>query len=553
MILKKTKRPKTLVIGLDGFGVSVLDILINRYSDTIKNILTLKQKGSYSPLQSVLPTVTPCAWSSFITGVTPAKHNIYDFTHNTELTNALSIKAKTIWSILRENGIKVGALHIPMTYPPEEVNGFIIPGQFAPSFSEKSIYPSSLYKKFKKFFNRYKAFYNSREYAHNEYGPTDIDGFIEKLTEIVKNKTKLNLMLMDKYPDLDIFITVFFETDTIQHYLWKYLDESYPLADRKESKRYKSKILYFFRTLDECIEQIIEKFGKDNMIFIISDHGLEPFIRHFHTNIWLMKQGLLHFEKAEGLKEKCLTRLAILIERLIPYASKNDPLAIYQPFIWKLIRKLKNIRIDYSLTKAFAYCENGIRINLRGREPQGIVNPSGEFERLRQSIIRDLLNLRDEQTGRFVIKRAITAEEIFSGPYFENAPDIIFIPSVGYWSDRLFPFALDIDNTRYKTAQHSLDGILIASGRGIKAGVNIQDARLVDILPTILFILGISLPEDIDGRPLIQMFEGEFLKLQDVKYKILNRNLQQKPVVEVYEKREAEIIKRRLRGLGYIT
>jgi predicted AlkP superfamily phosphohydrolase/phosphomutase len=207
--------------------------------------------------------------------------------------------------------------------------------------------------------------------------------------------------------------------------------------------------------------------------------------------------------------------------------------------------------IDWSRTQA--YFNNtgstyGARINLMGREPEGIVKPE-EYDEVRNRVIEKLNSAMDDQEGRKVMERIYRKEDIYWGPYTENAPDIIFVPDCKYTlhgqiKDDIFK------KSRKGRSFHRLDGIFILHGPGIKKGRKIEGAHIMDVAPTILYLLGLPIPKGFDGRVLTEAMEPDALKVSPVRVEDIPLEVE---VPEfVVEGAEEEEVRKKLRGLGYI-
>jgi predicted AlkP superfamily phosphohydrolase/phosphomutase len=222
-------------------------------------------------------------------------------------------------------------------------------------------------------------------------------------------------------------------------------------------------------------------------------------------------------------------------------------------------------QIDWTRTKA--YCSEkvaatpSIWINLKGVKPRGIVEQS-EYEPLLKLISDKLKELKDPRTGEPVIKRILRREEIFHGPYTSEAADLMldwwetshFSTKHSFLEEMLKP-AVQIRERRPSTASewggtHRRDGILIAHGKAFKKGAEIQGARLIDMAPTILYLLGQPVPEDMDGHVLEELFEPAFIAANRVQAG--GRVALDGEQGTKYSDEEAAIVEERLKGLGYI-
>jgi len=198
-----------------------------------------------------------------------------------------------------------------------------------------------------------------------------------------------------------------------------------------------------------------------------------------------------------------------------------------------------------------------LRVNLKGREPRGIVEPGEEYEALRDEVIAALLKWRDPKSDvRFVadVKRR---EEVYTGPHLAEAADLLI-----RWNDASeLPaiYEANGDNQRDYGVRfdpdinggHRLNGILIAHGPGVKSGCDTHGAQIWDVAPTVLYLAGVSIPKDMDGKLLRQIFVKQLLEQRPPEYVDLE-GIDLPRLETRLSGEDEELVKERLRGLGYI-
>ena len=216
----------------------------------------------------------------------------------------------------------------------------------------------------------------------------------------------------------------------------------------------------------------------------------------------------------------------------------------------------KKTFIDWSKTKAYMgrIGEDGIYCNLEGREKYGIVLPGREYEEVREYIISGLRELTDPMTGQRVFKNVHRREDLYEGPFVDYAPDIVLETADSHYQvgDKLFCEELFEDVKKYEiTGKHHPDGILIAYGKGIRKGAKLQGARICDLAPTILYMMGEKVPTDMDGSVLAGLFEEDVLQTRPVSYDEPAK-LEQESEEFVFSPEEVEEIEKRLKDLGYL-
>lgn len=556
---------RVFVIGLDGGTFTFVKPLIEK--GLLPNLAKMIQKGSWGNLTSTIPHNTPCAWPSFMTGKNPGKHGVFHFfgskTDGYEgyLVNAKSIRAKTLWQLLKASGKKVGLVDIPLTYPPEPVNGFLVAGIPLPSTANIFTYPPHLYSElirecgdFPHEDNLVRLFYSGR--------PSEA---LRELYAFTENRLRATLYLMSRY-EWDFFMVVFRGTDFIGHYGARFSNADYCQRHSDEAAKYGQVIPQYYEAIDRAIGKILENLDDDCSIIIMSDHGIGCLDKNFYVNKWLMDEGLLRLKRFRKLRGYHLTIIQYSIYRIL----QKMKLQILANLLPKSLAEKRigiprikinthpSTRIDWKKTKAYSLWTSGegiIRLNVKGRSPEGIVEAGAEYEEMRNHIINRLYAIKDpEAGGKRVIQKAFKREELYKGPYVEEAPDILFLmDETGYssWSD-LDSEATLLCNDRDFFGPHHLEGMLITKGKDLTEGVELKDARIIDLAPTILYLLGLPVPDDMDGRVLLEMIEDSYRQSEPVRYESVAGQEEPFSPEEFYSGEEKSRIEKHLKEMGYI-
>jgi predicted AlkP superfamily phosphohydrolase/phosphomutase len=548
---------KVLIIGIDGATFDVIIPMIN--TGRLTHLSNLIKGGTYGTLLSTIPPVTPPAWVSFMTGKNPGKHGVFDFYvspaygYTRPVCNSKYIKAKTIWKILSEQGLKIGIVNLPMSYPAQEINGFIIPGmQYSINKGKDFSYPPQLIQEIKKRVGEYQVVYGDIESLYTN----NLDNFIKKWTQILEIR-KQSILYLIEHKQWDIFMFVFYILDPIQHHFWKFFDNKHPLYDPVISDKYKDIIPEFYEKVDGAIGEILNKVDKDTTIIVTSDHGAGAEEGAFYINTWLNKEGFLSFKKLflpiwqvrfPHLFYKILRKLGfpgviwtLPLDKLKSLGKVVDPReGLNIPFF-----------INWKKTKAYAgnHTEQGIYINLKGREPLGIVEKGKEYDKVRDSIIKRLKDLKDPITGKQLDIELYKKEEIYYGPYIDDAPDIfVKIKGWQYLTQKEIYHKSLFSLTNKTSGTHRMNGILILKGEGIRTNYKIRGAKIIDIAPTILYLLGIPIPEDMDGKVIDEIFTKEYLDSNQITYCSAS-DFKVEIKEGIFE--ESDKVKESLRALGY--
>ena len=554
------KKKKLIVIGIDSATFDIIGPMTR--AGKLPNLSRLMSDGAHGPLKSTVPPVTPPAWVSLMTGKNPGKHGVFDFYvppsygYERPTLNARHIKAKTIWRILSDMGLKVGVINLPMTYPPEEVNGFMIPWFQSYAHDRGDFtYPPDIMLELQKRFANCRLNCSDLESLYT----TNLDRFLEGWREVFRIKEELMLYFMEN-KEWDVFMPVFYSIDTMQHHFWKFYDKDHPMYDAALAKKYGGVIPEFYERIDSAIGKILNKLDEDTPVIVVSDHGAGIQMGDFYLNRWLYEQGFLVFKKIYSpfwrikfphLFYKIIRRLGF---RGIEWTVPLDQLKA----IGKAIDPREGLNvsffIDWEKTRAYAghRSEQGIYINVKGRELSGIVERGREYEELRDAIIERLKEIKDPVSGGALDIRIYRKEEVYHGPFIDQAADLFvdlkgceYVIQKEIYSKELFGPAKTHSGT------HRHEGILILKGDGIKKNYSVTDARIIDIAPMILYSLGIPVPEDMDGRVLNDVFMEEHLKHHPVTFCDAAE-------FEVKEGdgdaggEESEEMKKALRNLGYL-
>lgn len=487
---------KVLVIGLDG---ATWD-LIKPWAEEglLPTFKKLTDGGSWGTLKSTIPPISPPAWTSITTGKNPGKHGIFDFVridrdYSRRPYLSVDKRSAEIWDFV--DGSIVA--HVPLTYPPRKINGIMVSGMLTPSLESTFTYPDELSEEIIKKFQNYQIELDWKEYFGKK------NQFITDLYELLKER--INLFWHLFYNEWNLIFYVFPETDRIQHLLF---------GDRK--------LLGYYKCLDDFLHKVLNEIeGKDIVLVLVSDHGFEKTYKTVHINTYFKKIGLLRVKRLNSLMRR--------IE-----GTKESPGAAF--FYFKFMKIYKKISPGFSHmlkspitksqyfnfegeSKAFMRGFGRIYINRKTRFANGRVEDS-ECAKIKEEIIEKLEDLKDPETGRGVIKKVYRAEEIYSGPFLNEGPDLVALMEPGYTPSPTIGGKV-IKRQKLRKGDHNMKGIFLAYGPDIKGSVKIN-ALVYDVAPTILHILGLPIPKDMDGTVLKEIFKKKSpISKREIKYREL--------------------------------
>jgi predicted AlkP superfamily phosphohydrolase/phosphomutase len=550
---------KLVVIGLDGGSFNVIDPLIRE--NKLPNLKKMIVDGAKGELLSTIPPVTGPAWASFMTGKSPENHGLFDFVtplqneYERQIVNYKHIKAKTIWSILSKYGREMGVINVPVTYPPPKVNGFLVSGMLTPGTESQYTFPSSLSQEIENEFGEYIL-----DVWWQQYGGKRVKDFIQDQIDctVKRGRITLNMMQTRRW---DFFMTVFSGTDRIQHALWKFL---FPMNGKNLSEKereIRTLIIEYYQHIDRIIGEIVKEIDGEANVIVMSDHGFGPMMGKFSVNGWLEKIGLLSYDKKKLRKFRIKSKIGPIVMQMIRKSDVINLRKRISPHVRKSPSRMKAYNffdcIDWSKTKAYAASntEQGLYLNLAGREPNGIVKTGKDSDTVKEFIISKLKDLEDPKGNGKLVSRVYKKEEIYSGPFASTAPDIVIFLKEGEFLADVQPLEKMFMEPSWKTGTgtHRMEGILIAYGKDIKKGNNIEGARIIDLAPTILHMMNVPIPNDMDGRFLAEIFVDEFINKNICRYIEPEEDDYSETEGEaLFSDEEAEQVEEKLKDLGYL-
>src|SRR5437667_194810 len=307
------KVPKVVVIGLDAATWTVIRPCMAE--GKMPNLAKLMKAGVSGTLESILPPITPPAWTSFMTGKNPGKHGIFHFVETEyggyamKYANATSRRSPTVWKLLNNAGYSVGTMNIPFTYPPEPLNGFQISGMDTPSETSPFIHPPELREELVKHLGGIQLDLRFLGAMSTDERRNQV---LAEMEQMDNQWTKAALYLLENHPQ-DVMMFVFMSIDTVQHYFWQHMDKGHFLHDLKLAPKFGDAVRKVYERLDAAAGQIIDLLPPETTLFVVSDHGGGPVVdRTIFLNRYLAQLGLLNYDEM----------VAYIIEKL---AELKDP------------------------------------------------------------------------------------------------------------------------------------------------------------------------------------------------------------------------------------
>jgi len=435
---------------------------------------SLVERGVCGELASIVPPITVPAWMSMMTGLDPGTLGIYGFRNRRDYSyeglhfaSSASVSAPTVWDILGAEGKQSLVLGVPLTYPPKRIRGHLVSCFLTPDTHRPFTHPAALGAEIERVADGYML--DVSGFRTNER-----DRLLEQLYRMMEKRFRVAEHLVQTKP-WDFFVMVEMATDRLHHAFWRFHDPEHRLYE--PNSPYAHVIRDFYIALDGHIGSLLSALGDETTVFIVSDHGAKRMDGGICLNEWLIQNGYLVLKETP----KQPTRFSVGL-------------------------------VDWERTRAWG--DGGyygrIFLNVRGREPQGVVPPE-EVEALRDELIERLEALGDEN-GRPIGTRVYRPEDLYRHVN-GIAPDLIAIFGNLHWRSigQVGTGAIHLfeNDTGPDDANHSEKGVLLAAGPGIPhQDAPISGMTLLDLMPTLLDLYGLHAPEEVQGVTLVPRFHA---------------------------------------------
>jgi predicted AlkP superfamily phosphohydrolase/phosphomutase len=465
------KAKRVLVIGLD---CAPPKQVFEEWIDDLPNIRNLMNRGVYGELESTIPAITCPAWMSMMTSRNPGQLGFFGFRNRKGfsyedywIANARSVREDTVWDILSRHGKKVGLVGVPQTYPPKPVNGFMVTSFLTPSIESRYTYPEELKGEIASLVGKYLI-------DCENFRTENKKELLEEIYEMTEKRFKVVKAFIREKP-WDFFMMVEMGPDRIQHGFWKFCDKEH--FKYKPGNEFKTALVDYYRYLDRQIGDVLGLIDDETAVIVVSDHGAKKMDGAINVNDWLIRKGYLVLrEEPEG------------------------------------VVRFADAKIDWERTTAWGlggyYCR--LFMNVKGRERSGVVDPA-EYEEVRDEIKEGLESIKGPN-GEEIGTRVFKPQEIYTGKYVDEAPDLIVYFGDLFWRstgsighDSLYSFETEIGPD---DAVHAQYGIFIMKAPGIDGGERLEGLQIMDCAPTILSLLGVPVPAEMEGRSIVEKIKG---------------------------------------------
>jgi len=526
----------------------------------MSNLAKLRAEGAWGNLASTLPPFTAPAWSTFMTGKDPGQHGVlsffeqdaasYDMAPGRALATSAALSQRTLWSWLGDAGWRVGIVNVPLTYPPQPVNGFLVTGMLTPIGAQEFTYPPAIAAELGP------EYVVEPDYLRGIMGSFDLSQLPQQVqlladfNRIEAVRTQACLDLIARHQP-NFFMVVYASTDRISHFFWDYLGGAHGGTDPTML----ASVHAHFRRLDGWLGKLIAASGPNVTVLMMSDHGFGPAARRWaHVNSWLRDQGLLVPKKGSAVGWR---NPAYWKSRLGDSHLRRWVRTVLPQRARRAVRHAERVTdlVNWSATQAYfvlIYANvAGVMVNLRGRQAQGVIAPGAEYEAVRDQIIAAAKEWCEPITGRPLVRRAGRREDFYTGEHVSEFPDVILELDPDYSTvANLRSQTVTLANPSFRTGEHRPEGIFLAHGPAIRPG-EVHDARIGDLAPTILHLAGVPVPTGLAGGVLTQIFDQEWLDTHPIS-QIAANGRKGAAIDEIYSSEEVAALTERLAGLGYL-
>ncbi|MDX1610764.1 MAG: alkaline phosphatase family protein [Candidatus Thermoplasmatota archaeon] len=502
-------RQKLVVIGLDGATFRYLDPLMAQ--GKLPTLAKIAKEGVRATLESVRPPISCPAWFCYSTGRNPGKLGIFGWrnfdpaTCGDRFNDYKALTTAEMWDYLGQAGLKSAVINIPTMFPPKAIHGYMVSGMQAQDH-QMYTHPAELKEELIDRFD-YRVQPKAKMLWDHEEAYKDI-------VALFKSRLDVALHLLDK---VDLLHTTIFHIDEIQHNAWN-----------------QPELATAWEHIDGLLADFLDALPEGTDVLFMSDHGFCERSVSLNLNTWLAQEGYLvrHENKAgEVLRRLGITRPKL--ERLLKRTHLLDLAKAIVPDNIQTVVKEEDgstshqrrlAEIDWDRTVAF--CSTHFTLH--------VLDPEKRQE------IMDKLEALEGPKGGKVFQEVLPAEDHLHGDKMSQAPQILLLPNEPYAVGDAVGKPLWTESGP-ANGGHAMDGILMATGPSFKPGASPEDAKLVDLAPTILHYFGLPVTEDMDGTVLDILADERAVTYT-----------KEDAATGAFSEQELEQVEERLRGLGYL-
>jgi predicted AlkP superfamily phosphohydrolase/phosphomutase len=506
-----------LVIGLDGATLDLVRPWVR--AGRLAHLARLMERGAWGPLRSTIPAATFPAWTSLVTGVNPGRHGVLDFTqrvpgtYRVRFVNGSARRTPALWNRVAAAGGRAVVVTVPATYPPEPIPGVMVSGFDSPlatAIDGSFVHPPALWAEIRALVGRLPF----ADFQEVTIGPGWHADALARLLDGIPRRARLVRTLLAR-EEWSAAMVVFGESDTVAHHFWRFHDPRSPR--HAPGSGFEDAVARVYAALDDAVGGLVAAVPPETTIAVVSDHGMGGAgDRVVHLNRRLADAGLLRF-RARGTRARLAAAVRATALAAIPIRFQGAILRRLPGAAGRFEGLARFGAVDWAGTVAYSEeldYHPSVWLNVRGREPEGTVAPA-DYETTRARVA-DALGAWTDGDGRPVVRRVWRRDELYAGPAVAEAPDLLLelAPVDGYSPSclrstgpgpalrRLAAAELGGGKGRGMNGTHRRDGLFAFAGPGVPRAGECPAADIVDVLPTLLALADLEVPEGLDGRPI---------------------------------------------------
>jgi predicted AlkP superfamily phosphohydrolase/phosphomutase len=497
----------------------------------LPNLKLLLSRGLVGQVTTPPGVYVGAIWPTFFTGVNPARHGIHSLmqlrpgTYDVSRYTSVQVKREPFWNHLSREGKRVAILDIPLSGVSKDLNGIqMVEWGSHDSVGGFATYPTSLAGEVESLFGRHPILNCNAD----RKTPEEFLAFRNALVEGVQKKTELTKHYLDR-GGWDFFAQVFTESHCVGHQCWHLHDPTHPGHEPEFASITGNPIRDVYVAIDSALGEISSRVEEDSTVIVLAGHGMGS----KRGGQFLLHEVLVRLDVAvptTTVPDKS-PELRDRIDSTLTWGWKRIPSNVKKSLYpmrdrirgWMDEPKGQPPKLDAAKGKCFLvenhFAVGGIRLNLVGREPHGLVQPGAESDELCERLQQELTDIRDATTGTKVVSRVMRTREIYQGEYLDHLPDLLVewssemplgtavVGKPGTGKVRLCSPRIGLvegENRYCRTGEHLPHGLFIAAGAGIRAGVLERPVSIMDFAPTISKLLNVDLP-DVDGKPIVEL------------------------------------------------
>lgn len=543
---------KTVVFGLDGACWDLVQPWLD--DGRLPTLTDVIERGGRAPLESCVPATTPPAWTSLTTGMNPGKHGVFGFyerqrdTYEVSPVSDRSVHARRLWDYLSEAGQGSLVVNVPVTHPPREFDGVLVPGYLSPDPPET--HPSGVLSEI--------GFEDYRVYAASEADDVPAEQLLEEWLELTRSRGELAQALIER-ETWELLFLEFQKTDGAMH----------KFDDRE-------KVREIFECVDDCMADVLDAIDEQVNVVVVSDHGIgQQKEWAVALNTWLQDEGYLETtSKSADRKEWLETALASdevdeaatensssladslarmgltrqRIERLLSTLGLYDVARKFVPD--RLKSAVGSEVVDHAASTAFyegmgfSGVDTGVVINEAAFYQDGIVSKP-EYEEVYERLIGQLEDLSGPVGSAF--ESVWHRSEVYNGPWTAFAPDIVLEQAPQYVIGSTQPRGKVFIETEPGRIDHTREGLITAAGPDIEEGWDLpKTPSILDVTPTLVHLHGGAVATQSDGAVLDSMMcANRSVKTRE--YEVFTPS-----EADTVSAEERESMEERLKQMGYL-